>query len=163
MIAQNDSGGSANTDSSRNNLSNRRDRCRLVKVKKGETAVLVPTEKFTEADGRKFPYLGSQQGLKKEFQVEDDRAEDCAGYFGIPYAGSGAVATGPTAVASAAAAAPAGLAPVGLAPAAIAGGAITAGAALGIGLGVIAIGAGVAVMSSGGGSGGTGPSTGTQQ
>jgi len=132
VMAASQETGSSNTDGNRSNTDNKRDRCRLVTAKKGETAVLVPREKFTQSEGKKFPYLGSQAGLRPEFQVEDDRARECAGYFGLPYAGS----TGPTAVASAAGV---GAAPAGVGVGGLAVGAISVPAALGIGLGVAAV------------------------
>lgn len=66
------------------------ERCELITARRGESAEVV--EEKTRERGEEFPYLASQEGLLREFQVDEDERRACAAAFGLAYSGGAAQA-----------------------------------------------------------------------
>jgi hypothetical protein len=134
----------------------RRNRCKLLTAKRGESAEVVPEEDLRPGRAAAFPYAFDDSNLREDFRVDEDRRRGCLAIFGIQQAASSAA--GGAGAAGAAAAAPGGVAAVG---AGIGVGTISAGTiALG-GLGLIVTAGAIGVATAGGNSGGPGAPTNT--
>lgn len=144
-----------NTATAQDTGTQKQNRCKLIKAKRGEGAELVPEGELDADQDRVFFYVFDQDRLLDEFRVEDDRRRDCLAAFGLQHAAG----QSGTSTASAGGASAGGAAAGGVAAAGAGIGTITIGAtAVAVGLGVIAAGAVVGVAS-GVGNGGNSTST----
>jgi hypothetical protein len=132
-------------------------KCKLITVKRGESAELVPEESFEKEQAAQFPYLFDDSHLREDFRVEDDRKKGCLVAFGFPNLAS---AGGAGAGAAAAASVPGGVATVGAGIGAGVG-AVAAGTVIAVSVAAVAAGVAVGVVTGGGTSGQSSSATNT--
>jgi len=140
-----------NTATAQDTGTQKQNRCKLIKAKRGAGAELVPEGELDDDQERVFFYVFNQERLLDGFRVKEERRRGCLAAFGLLNSVAGGASAGGAAAGGAAAG--------GVAAAGAGIGTITIGAtAVAVGLGAIIAGAAVGVAS-GAGKAGTSTST----